>query len=262
MTTEAFLSNEIQSDYECRFEETEQLLREISAADRKPFASELAYFLREMGWDSDTVRHELSRMKSISNWQSIAGTPADRAAAMKEAETAAAILETEGPKLTQKIIELQAKLSAFERDARLSQKRCEQQSDGVEQLRKLAPKYICDLVNHSRTRVETEIGDGLRTMTDRHHKLKLITNFENVYPLASDHLDVLKRWQPDATVSTVRGRFLEYGFSPEWPAIKAAAQAEFAALTERIPVVQAEYDAAMAEAEAPRSFYANDRVTE
>lgn len=262
MTTET-LSDDIQSEFVSRFADVEQLLREIASEDRKPFASELAYFAREMGWsDPAVVRRELSRMKSVANWQAIAGLPADRAAAVKEAEASAKILETESPKLEQKISELQAKLSAFERDARLSQKRVEQQAEGVEQLRKLAPKYIADAVNHSRSRVEQAIGDGLRAMKDRLHKLKLITNFENVYPLASDHLDVLKRWQPDATVSTVRGRFLEYGFSPQWPTIKAAAQAEFAELTERIPVVQAEYDAAMAVAEAPRSFYALDRITE
>lgn len=261
MTTD--LSDDIQSEFVSRFADVEQLLREIASEDRKPFASELAYFAREMGWvDPTVVRRELSRMKSVASWQAIAGLPQDRAAAIKEADTSAKILETESPKLEQKISDLQAKLSAFERDARLSAKRVEQQADGVEQLRKLAPKYICDQVNHSRTKVETEIGDGLRTMKGRHQSLRIILNLDGVYDSQQAHLSSLRHLCREATVETVTGRMISYHFSPEWPAIKAAAQAEFAELTERIPVVQAEYDSAMEQAEAPRSFYALDRVTE
>lgn len=256
MTAET-LSNDIQSEFVSRFDDAEQLLREIVAEDRKPYASEQAYFAREMGWvDPLEVRRELSRMKSVASWQAIAGLPQDREAAIEEAATSAKILESESPKLEQKIGELQAKLRAIENDARLSAKRVEQRADAVEQLRRLAPKYICDAVNHSIAQVEQSIGDKLREMVIRFQSLKSILNIDSIHKTNRSRLESLRLLCREATIESVTAGIITYQFSPAWPAIQAEAQSEFAELAEKIPVVQADYDAAIEQAEAPRSFYA------
>ena len=191
--------------------------------------------------------------------QAIAGRPDAREAALLEAETSAAILEKEQPKLEAKIAELQTKLAALERDARLSAKRCDEQRDAVSKLRELVPSHIRQKVEQGILILNTEgVGATLREVKSRHHELVCILNVGDVYESTARHIEFgLRQLFPEAVTQTDENRWNQYVYSPSWPGLKSAAEVEFAELNSKLPELQAAYDAELAEIENRLDFYSN-----
>lgn len=262
MTTDT-LSNYIRSDFADRSSESEQLLRELVMEGRTNLlTSERAFLAREMGWDEAEIKRQLRRVNTILRLQAIAGRPEDREAALIECQTSVDLLAKEAPKIQEQIAKLQTKLSGLERDASTAQKRVEAQSDAVQQLRNHCPQDIKERVQQAVRIVEAGIGQDLRTATARHRELQSVLNLGNVYESPQKHLDALKFLSRAAVLEGVSGNFVTRAYSPEWPAIKAAAEIEYADLAGRLPELQAEYDEAIRQAESPLSYYADPKNQE
>lgn len=257
------LSNYVRSDFADRSQEAEQLLREVAMEGRTELlTSERAFLAREMGWDESEIKRQLRRVKSIVRLQAIAGRPEDREAALTECQTSVDLFAKQGPKITEKIDKLRAELSALERDANTSQNRVEAQSDAVQQLRKLCPQNIVERVQQAVKLIESGIGQTLRDATSRHRELQGILNLGNIYESPQKHLDALRFLLRAAVTEGVSGGLITRAYSPEWPALKAGSEIEYADLSGRLPELQAEYDEAIRQAELPLSFYANPKNQE
>jgi hypothetical protein len=251
------LSNYVRSDFADRAREAEQLVIEVVMEGRTEFlTSERAFLAREMGWDEKQARKELVRVRNILRLQAIAGRPEDREAALTECQTSVDLLAKQGPKIEEKIEKLRAELSGLERAASTAQKRVEAQSEAVQQLRTLCPQDIKERVQQAIRIVEAGIGQDLRTATARHRELQGILNLGNVYESPQKHLDALKFLLRSAVLEGVSSGFVTRAYSPEWPMLRSQCESEYAAICERLPQLQTEYDAAIEQAELPLGFYA------
>jgi archaellum component FlaC len=215
-----------------------------------------------MGWDEAEVKRQLRRVNTIMRLQAIAGRPEDREAALIECQTSVDLLAKQGPKIEEKIEKLRAELSGLERDASTSQKRVEAQSEAVQQLRNHCPQDIKERVQQAVQIVEAGIGQDLRTATARHRELQSVLNLGNIYQSPQKHLDALKFLSRAAVLEGASGGFITRAYSPEWPAIKAGSEIEYADLSGRLPELQAEYDEAIRQAELPLSYYADPKNQE
>ena len=263
MITET-ISNYVRSDFADCAREAEQLLIEVATEGRTELlTSERAFLAREMHWDDVAVKKQLRRVNSILRLQAIAGSPSDREAALQECQVATDLLAKESPKIQQKIQELQAKLNGLERDATTAQKRVEAQSEAIQQLRSHAPDDIKERVRQAVKVVEAGIGQDLRDAKARHHELVCILNVGGVYPTQEKHLESLQRLLPKAVSKTVDGwKMIRLSYSSEWPTSKPECQAELAELEQRLPELQAEYDAAVQQAELPLDYYSDPKNQE
>ena len=258
MTTET-LTSYVRSDFADRAREAEQLLIEVCRENRTELlTSERAYLARELGWDATEITKQLRRVNSILRLQSIAGRPEDREAALQECQTATDLLAKESPKIQQKIAELQAKLNGLERDASTAQRRVEQQGDAVQQLRGHASDEIREGVRQAVKIVEAGIGQDLRDAKSRRHELRCILNIDNVYASPEKHLESLQRLLPKAVSKSVdAGKMIRLAYSAQWVALRTECQTELDELQQRLPKLQAEYDQAIEQVEAPLDYYSN-----
>lgn len=252
------MTMEVRSDFADRTADVEQLLIEVVQSGRTELlTSERAYVAREMGWDEVELKRQLRRVANILRLRAIAGSPADREAALTECQVSADLLTKEEPKILAKIQELQVKLSGLQRDASTAQKRVTAQAEAVQQLRQFVPPDVKEKVQQAVKAVEAGIGQDLRNAQARHHELKCILN-PSLYESQDAYLEFgLKNLLPAAVTAVTDGNMIRRRFSPEWPALKEAAETEFRELAERLPTMQAEYDAAIEQAESGLDFYAN-----
>jgi len=239
-----------------RIIEADDLLREIVHTNRRPTFAELTFFHRECGWNELRVKQELRRMGDVLRQQAIGGTPADREASAKEAATAAAIAEKESPKLVAKIEELQAKLNGLERDAKLSAKRCEEQSEAVQRLRELVPEHIAGAVQSEVDRIEHSIGQEMRDAEIRLNELECCLD-PSRYKNEQTYLQTLERSFRKAVFVVPGDGFIKRAASPEWPTIKAQIQSELAELKPRIETLRTQRAEMIERAELPLGYYAN-----
>ena len=258
MTTET-VSNYVRDDYFARAHESEQLLIEMCQEGRTEFmTSERAFLAREMGWDEKQARKELTRVRQVLGLQGIAGRPQDRESALTECQVATDLLAKQGPKIQKEIEKQQAKLSGLERDASTSQRRVEQQADAVSQLRAYCPAGIKEKVKLAVNIVQAGIGQDLRDAKARHHELRCILNIGGAYEDQKKHLEFgLKNLLPAAVTEGVRNSMIQRTYSPEWPALKAECEQEYADLSERLPSLQDEHEEAIQAAELPLDFYSD-----
>ncbi|MBL8820580.1 MAG: hypothetical protein JNL58_31445 [Planctomyces sp.] len=261
MTVET-IGDFVQADFADRSREADELLKEVIRGGRTVLlTSERAWLSREMGWDEKQITKELRRVNNIMRLQAIAGTPDDREAALDECQTSVDLLAKEGPKIEQKIQELQSKLNGLERDASTAQKRVEAQSQAVQQLRQYCPQDIVERVKLAVATVDASIGKELRNAEARLLELRSILNIGNVYESPIDHLTRgLKFILPAAVSSMVDdGAMIRLSYSPAWPQLKSDCESEYSELSQRLPELRHEYENAIQTAEAPLDFHADPR---
>lgn len=250
-------ADEVNESYQIDLEQAECLLADRARQNQKLTPADYA-FLTRCGWNEANARREFNRVTQALNQAAIAGSPEDRAAALLEAETAAKLLESEGPKIREKLDKLQKQLDGLERDQRLSQKRCEQQAEAVLKCQDLAPQYLVRYVDQKRTSLLTEgSGAKLRDAEARRHELVCILNHGGVYARLETHIDGLRRLLPEAVSQSVSGRMIAHRFSDRWPSLKSEHEREFAELNQRLPDLQAAFDGELSEIESPLNFYSN-----
>ena len=251
-------ADEIAESFHADLEQSEGLLCDIVRQNRTPTRAEYVFFAR-CGWDEVRTRDQFRRMAIVLAKQPIAGSPADREAALLECDTAAKLLESEGPKIREKLDKLQKQLDGLERDARLSAKRCEEQRDAVSKLRELVPSHVRSKVDNQLSILNTEgVGGILREAKARHHELVCILNVGGVYDRPEKHIEyALRRNLPDAVRTIVEGNSRRYVYSDQWPALKSAAEVEFSEVNAKLPEIQAAYDAELFEIEKGLDFYSN-----
>jgi len=254
-------AEEIAEDHKIDSESADDLLKDITVANRKPNHAETVFFQQKMGWDDIRVRDQLRRMHSVLRNQAIAGCEADRQAAQDECKTSADVLSKEEPKLTAKIAELQSKLASLERDARLSEKRVEEQSQAVLQLRELVPTHVRDFVNQAVGTIAHTLRREVLDAESRIHELQCCTT-PSKYQNQPLYLEALKRSFREAITDHVEGRSLTYRLAPAWPGIRIAIEAELAELQSKLPGLQALYDDAVRQAELPLDFYSDPKNSE
>lgn len=256
MTTET-LSQFVRADFHDRSREADQLLTEVCLEGRELLAGERAFLAREMGWDVAEIKKQRRRVSGILRLKAICGRPEDRVAAATEAQIAADLLAKEGPKIEQKIQELQSKMAAMERDERLSAKRVEEQTDAVTQLRRLCPEDVAEAVRAEVKVVEAGVGQDLRDATARAHTLRCAIN-DGVYDSPKKHIEYsLLNFAPEAVETIVVNSMIQRRYSAAWPTLRAEFQAELAELNERLPELQAEYDSQIQAAEKPLDYHSD-----
>ena len=249
-------TQDIAEDYRQSLMNADHLLREICHAGRHPSFADMTFFQRECGWDEQKVAAQLRRMNSVLRLSAIAGTAGDREASFKESESAAAVLEKEGPKLAAKIADLQAKLTALERDARLSAKRVEEQNDAVAKRHELAPEHVWTEVQSTTNLLKRTTGAEINNAETRVQELACCLDSTR-YRHQQDYLESLRRSFCGSVVVKEYGKFLKRELSPQWPEIQASIESELAELQTKLESMQAEYSEAIEQAELPLNFYVN-----
>lgn len=255
MSTTFSLANEIADRHKGYIEEADELLREISQADRRPTFAETTFFNRECGWNERAMNDQLRRMNQVLRYKAIAGSSADREALALEAKTAAEIAAKEVPKHRAKAEEHTSKADAFEKDARLAQKRFDESNEGALQLRELVPEHIAGEVRSEVARIESTIGQEMRDAEIRLNELQACLSPEK-YRDESYYLESLQRSFRNAVTVITEGKILRRILSPEWPAIKAGIQSELAELKPRIETLKAQRAEMIEQAELPLNYYA------
>jgi hypothetical protein len=235
--------------------EADAVLREICQSGRRPTFAELTFFQREIGWDSIAVQSQLRRVNNVLRLQAIAGTSDDREASVKEASSAAAVLEKEAPKIRERIEKEQKRLDALERDARLSKKRVTEQSEAAEALRTLAPEHIAAAVRSEVQAIKSSIGREIGDSEVRVNELECCLSPDR-YQNEAAYLEVLRRSFRTAVSSGTRGSIIRYSLSAEWPAIRSEIETELSELQAKLVELRAEYSEQIAAAELPLNFYA------
>lgn len=250
-------SDEVKEDFESCCHEADMLLRDIiTKKNAKADYADSVFFQQKLNWDSKAVNAEIRRMNNVLRLQAICGNPATREATEQEAATAAAVCEKEGPKLSLKIEELQQKLNAMERDARLAARRREEQSQAVLQLRELVPKHIGDKVNHAVSAVKNTIGQEISNMEIRINELSCCLDPAR-YPNQAAYVDQLQRsFRPAVAVNVSNGSITK-SLSPEWPSMRVAIETELAELIAHIEPLKVQRAELIEQAERPLAFYAD-----
>ena len=253
-------ADEITESFHADLQQSEWLLWDRAKRNQNLTPADYA-FLARCGWDEKKAREEHRRVIIALTNQAICGSVADREAALQECDTAAKLLESEGPKIREKLDKLQKQLDGLERDARLSSKRCAEQSEAVAKLRELVPSHVRAKVDNELSVLNTEgVGATLRETKSRHHELVCILNVGDVYESPARHIEWgLRGLCPAAVTQTVEVGWNRYAYSPSWPALKSAAEVEFAELNSKLQELQAAYDAELAVIETALDFYSNGR---
>ena len=259
MPTELSATQDIAEDYRQSLMDADHLLREICQAGRHPNFADQTFFLRDCGWDEQKVAAQLRRMNSVLRLSAIAGTAGDRSAALSESNTASELAEKESPKLRAKIEDLQAKLTALERDARLSAKRVEEQNEAVQKRRELVPEHIRSAVQSTTNLLKRTTGAEINNAETRLNELQCCLDSTR-YRHEQDYLESLQRSFRDAVTFKEIGQFLKRELSPAWPEIQAGIQSELAELQTKLETMRGEYSEALSAAELPLDYYTNQEV--
>ena len=257
MSTENFsAAAEVAERHRENIIEADALLREICQSGRRPTFAELTFFQREIGWDDTRQAKEVRRMNSVLRLSAIAGAAADREASGKEAETAAAVLETEGPKLIAKIEKLRQSLDALERDARLSAKRVTEQAEAAEALRALAPENIAGSVRSAVQTIKGSLGREIGDAEVRANELRCCLS-PSLYKTEGAYLESLQRSFGDAVTMVTINRVIRRKLSAAWPGIRAEIETELTELHPKLVELRAQYAEQITAAEQPLSYYAS-----
>jgi len=251
-------ADEVLEEHKIDSESADDLLRDITLANRKPNYAETVFFQQKMGWDDIRVRDQLRRMHGVLRNQAIAGTPADRQAATTESETAGTIAEKELPKIDKKLADLQSQRDAIQRDARLSARRCEEQAQAVLQLRTMCPQHIQQRVESKVSTIANTLRRDVIDAESRIHELQCCTTPAK-YADENSYLEALKRSFRDAVTVIDADRIRVIKLSPAWPGIRIAIEAELAELQSKLPGLQALYDDAIEAAEMPLNYYTSNQ---
>jgi len=234
--------------------ESENLLRGIIAADREPNHDELAHARRFFAWDANEFKKQLRRLQQVTRYQAVAGTPASREAGITERDCSAQILLTESPKLAAKMEAIQKQINALERDHRLASKRCDEQIDGVDQLRKLVPAHVLSEHGAERAAIENKIGEPLRQAVSRASQITACQS-PDAYKSQVDYFSALRFHCREAVTEIVENKMSRYRLSDQWPSISAAMTTELAGLKKSIESLQKQYDEKMLVADRKLDFY-------
>ena len=255
-------ADDIAASFRNDLEEAETLLQDITRQNRTPNAAELAFFAR-LAWDQRKIGDNLRRVNQAMAQSAIAGTPADREAAETEEKISIEIAEKEVPKHRAKAEEHTSKADAYERAARLASKKVEQHRESKMKCREFAPLADRQKVDEAKSILNTQgVGADLRAAKSRHQELVCVLNVGGVYDSPAKHIEyALRRNLPEAVTKTVDGGgMIRLAYSPEWPALKSAAEVEFAELNSKLPELQAAYDAELFEIEKGLDFYSNPQA--
>jgi hypothetical protein len=257
MNTENFSAiSEVAERHSENIIEADELLREICQSGRRPTFAELTFFQREIGWDAIAVQSQLRRMNNVLRLSAIAGAAADREASEKEAETAAAVLEAEGPKLIAKIEKLRQSLDALERDARLSAKRVTEQAEAAEALRTMAPEHIAAAVRSAVQTIKSSLGREIGDAEVRANELRCCLT-PSLYKNEGDWMEVLQRSFRAAVIVESINRVIRRKLSAAWPGIRAEIETELTELRPKLVELRAQYAEQISAAEQPLSYYAS-----
>ena len=248
------LCRELAENHSGYLQEGDELLREIVSDNRKRNYAESTFFRHRLGWDDGEINIQTRRMAAVLRFRAIAGTSADRDAAATEATTSAAVHAKEHPKLLAKIQELQGKADGLVRDAELSQKRSEQQTDAVEKLRELCPEHVSEKVKADVQSVKNSIGREISDAETRAHEIECCLD-PGRYPDEQTYLEMLER-SCRAAVDRV-GSPIERRLSAAWPTIRADMESELSELNTRLSDLRPELSEALEMARAPLDYYSN-----
>ena len=239
----------------------DQLLAEIAARDSTPTYSEYLYFTRCLGWAKPKVGDQVRRMHQVARFRAIAGTPADRDAAIAERDKSASVLASQSPKLAAEIERLTAQLERLERDATDSASRVAHQESAVTTLRELAPDDVKAEHAGELDRIRAAVGNRLSDSKMRSNELESCLNPDR-FTQRDLYWDLLRRSFREAVLDVVDGGSLSYRYSDAWPGIRAAMKAELDTLAETIRELTAEHDSLIATANVKLDFYSSGKTTE
>lgn len=247
MASPQCFADEVKSDFQNDSETFEFACRDYVRQGREKDDAFFALAFR-IGLDKSKASDRFREVARGLGLLAIAGSREMQAAAVEEMEKSAAIYDKEVPKIDEQIAKLQAKRTVFERDRDLSSKRVEHQRAADKQLPEFVPKVLKKDVGAAETILNTEgVGKTLRDATARHQELVCILNHGNIYNSPALHIEHgLRRMLPEAVLTTVEGRAIQYTFSPAWTELKSAAAAEFAELNQQLPALQSEVDESLA----------------
>jgi hypothetical protein len=247
------LCRELAENHSGYLQEGDELLREIVSDNRKRNYAESTFFRHRLGWDDGEINIQTRRMAAVLRFRAIAGTSADRDAAATEATTSAAVHAKEHPKLLAKIQELQGKADGLVRDAELSQKRSEQQTDAVEKLRELCPEHVSEKVKADVQSVKNSIGREISDAETRAHEIECCLD-PGRYPDEPTWLEMLER---SCRLAVDRiGSPIERHLSAAWPAIRADMEKELSELNTKLSDLRPQYEIALELARKPLNYYA------
>lgn len=243
-------------DHDFQLQSADRFLMELKLADRPPTRAEYVYFLRELGWDEVEVRTQLRRIGSVLRHKAIAGSVADREAAIVEAEKAAAAHKKHSEKLEAEIKKLTSQLRVLEDDKRLSQQRVDQQAAAVQALRDIAPDHIKQKHNQLKREAKETIGKELSDKKIRLNEIECCLD-RNRFPDVHAYFECVKRSYPEA---------IEYQelwpdrlqFTKAWPEIKERIEAELDELRPEVEQLEAELAEKLEAAQSELDWYATE----
>jgi flagellar biosynthesis GTPase FlhF len=219
MSTENFsAAAEVAERHRENIIEGDELLREICKVGRLPTFAEATFFSREIGWDESRQKKEARRMNSVLRLQAISGTSDDREASVKESETAAAVAETELPKLAAKRQKIEVEENRIKRERDLSEKRVTEQAEAAEALRTMAPEHIAAAVRSEVQTIKNSIGREIGDAEVRANELRCCLS-PSLYKTEGAYLEVLQRSFGAAVIVESVNRMVRRKLSPAWPGI-------------------------------------------
>jgi hypothetical protein len=243
-------SDELQEIRKQDCTEADELLVKLANENRKPTQAESAYFRSRLNWDETAVAAQVRRMSKVLHFKSIAGTAADRQATLEQAEAARTTLEKESPKLREQIAKAEAKLRQMESDASRATRRSDDQAEAVKMLRQLAPDTVAEDVRLKQAELDFGLGRELSDAEGRERQLRACID-RKLHQSDADHLDCVER---SARSAVTRGRDRKV-FSPAWPEIKVAMEAEAAELAPKIDELKKQIAQRQAEIDQGLNYY-------
>ena len=174
---------------------------------------------------------------------------------MKESETAAAVAETELPKLAAKRQKIEVEENRIKRERDLSAKRVEEQTDAASKLRELCSENIAASVRSAVQTIKGSLGREIADAEVRANELRCCLS-PSLYKTEGAYLESLQRSFRDAVIVESINRVIRRKLSPEWPGIKASIEAELSELHPKLAELRAQYAEQISAAELPLSYYA------
>lgn len=226
-----------------QYAETEAVVRAAYADGRDLSQVELRFVQSKLNiGDAKKLQKELSRMRSAFGRQRVAGTSKDRKALAKVAKATAAKRDTEEPKLREQIAALEAQLSRLQREASQAEKRHQEATQAVLDLRELAPMHVQDCYRDAVADFQASVQQPLFRAKDDLNVLTLALGRE--WEIGSPkHLDHLKTHFPAAVTMKLDLHMQRYSLSPEWPRIKEELEGKKPELEAEIERLQQAFDA-------------------
>ena len=153
------------------------------------------------------------------------------------------------------IEKLESKRRGLESDARLSQKRCEDQAEAVARLRKLAPSFVADAVRRRRNEIDHSLGREIADARIRKNEIECCLSPDR-YPNQQSYLENLRRSCRAAVIEGLDGQYIKRRLSESWPTLRRELEAELAELTESMQKKQTQYADLMSQWESQLDHYA------